>query len=190
MPQDTRDALTAAVQIAGSLHTLISRNLHPQEPAALTLGSFQAGQSHNAIPQKAVLRGNIRYFKSETRELLMNRIDEVATPTARAMGCEASTKYRTIAPPLENDAASVEIMHNAADEMGLAAVQLPKPSMATEDFARYTGRVSGAFAFIGTDEPGKTDMGEHRGLHSPHYDFNDAIIGAAVRLLSAIPWAM
>lgn len=52
--------------------------------------------------------------------------------------------------------------------------------MTGEDFAWYLQKKPGAFAWIGN---GPNEGG--RDLHSPHYDFNDAILPAAASYLAA-----
>jgi metal-dependent amidase/aminoacylase/carboxypeptidase family protein len=53
--------------------------------------------------------------------------------------------------------------------------------MTGEDFAWYLSERPGAFVWIGN---GPTDGG--RDLHSPHYDFNDAIIPAASGFMASV----
>lgn len=48
--------------------------------------------------------------------------------------------------------------------------------MASEDFAFLLEKVPGAYGWIGN---GASDGG--RNLHSPHYDFNDAILPLGVQ---------
>jgi hippurate hydrolase len=53
------------------------------------------------------------------------------------------------------------------------------PAMTGEDFSYFLREVPGAFVWIGN---GPADQG--RELHSPHYDFNDAILPTAARFLA------
>jgi hippurate hydrolase len=53
--------------------------------------------------------------------------------------------------------------------------------MTGEDFAWYLGERPGAFVWIGN---GPADGG--RELHSPHYDFNDAIIPQASGFMASV----
>ena len=54
--------------------TIVSQSIDPQEPSVLTVGSFQAGNANNVIPDEATLKVNIRWFKPEVREKLIARI--------------------------------------------------------------------------------------------------------------------
>ena len=53
-------------------------------------------------------------------------------------------------------------------------------SLASEDFSYYLQQVPGAFALIGG---GPADAAP---LHSPHYDFDDALIDPVARVLIAL----
>ena len=47
---------------------LVSQSIDPQEPSVLTVGSFQAGNANNVIPDTATLKVNIRWFEPAVRE--------------------------------------------------------------------------------------------------------------------------
>lgn len=67
-------------------------------------------------------------------------------------------------------------MSAAAADAGLAAVP-GGPSMASEDFAFMLDARPGAYAWLGARREG-----ENPGLHSPRFDFNDALIPQGARL--------
>ncbi len=85
-PQTTRDPIVLGSRIVTTLQTLISREQNPQDPAVVTVGSFQAGAKHNIIPDQATLLLTIRSYSDETREKLIRGIERIARGEAIAAG--------------------------------------------------------------------------------------------------------
>lgn len=85
-PQTTRDPIVLGSRIVTSLQTLISREQEPQDPAVVTVGSFQAGAKHNIIPDEARLLLTVRSYSDETRAKLIKGIERIAKGEAIAAG--------------------------------------------------------------------------------------------------------
>src|SRR5690606_2979844 len=66
MPNLVLDPVMAAVQVAQSLQSVVSRNLGPLEPAVLSVTQIHGGSADNVIPTKASLRGTVRTFSDAT----------------------------------------------------------------------------------------------------------------------------
>lgn len=99
-PHTTKDPIVIAASIVGRLQTLVSRELDPQEPAVVTVGSFQAGSKHNIIPDEARLQITVRSYKDETRKHLLDGIARIAKGEALAAGMPEDKLPRvTIADP-------------------------------------------------------------------------------------------
>jgi hippurate hydrolase len=64
----------------------VSRELDPQEPAVITVGSFQAGAKHNIIPDEARLQITVRSYADKTRQHLLDGIARIARGEALAAG--------------------------------------------------------------------------------------------------------
>ena len=85
-PQTTKDPIVLGARIVTSLQTLISREQEPQDPAVVTVGSFQGGAKHNIIPDEAKLLLTIRSYSDETRAKLIEGIKRIARGEAIAAG--------------------------------------------------------------------------------------------------------
>lgn len=85
-PQTTRDPIVLGSRIVTSLQTLISREQDPQDPAVVTVGSFQAGAKHNIIPDEAKLLLTVRSYSDETRAKLIEGIKRISRGEAIAAG--------------------------------------------------------------------------------------------------------
>lgn len=139
-PQNAKDPITIGALALIGYQTLVSQSIDPQEPSVLTVGSFQAGNANNVIPEEATLKVNIRWFRPEVREKLIAGIKRVTDAAAMAAGVAPDKMPRYImkgtAGPLINDEEAVRRAEPAirlalGDENSLPA---PAVSMGSEDF--------------------------------------------------------
>ena len=85
-PHTTRDPIVLASRIVTTLQTLVSRENNPQNPAVVTVGSFQAGAKHNIISDEAKLQLTVRSYTPEVRTALLDGIRRIARGEAIAAG--------------------------------------------------------------------------------------------------------
>ena len=85
-PHTTKDPIVLASRIVGALQTLVSRETDPQDPAVVTVGSFQAGSKHNIISDEALLLITVRSYGDETRAKLLDGIKRIARGEAITAG--------------------------------------------------------------------------------------------------------
>ncbi|XWZ92471.1 M20 family metallopeptidase [Azospirillum sp. B2RO_4] len=187
MPHMGTDTIMVGSQIVGAWQTIAARSVHPIDSAVVSVTQFHAGDTWNVLPATAVLRGTVRTFRPEVQDLVQRRMGEVATAIAGGFGVEASLRYERRYPPTTNSAKETELARQAAARVvGEDALDLdPMPSMGAEDFSFMLQKRPGCYIWVGA---GPSDQG--RNLHSPHYDFNDAVlpIGASywVRLAETV----
>src|SRR5207253_2407424 len=91
-PEQTRDPIITGVQIVSALQTISSRNISALDSAVLSVTMFHSGEKENIIPSQAVITGTFRTFLRETHNLIVGRIQEIASGVAAAMGCEVEVK--------------------------------------------------------------------------------------------------
>ena len=173
MPHMGTDTIMVGSQIVSAWQTIASRSVHPIDSAVVSVTQFHAGDTWNVLPGTAVLRGTVRTFRPEVQDLVQRRMGEVATAIAAGFGVEASLRYERRYPPTTNSAAETELARRAAARVvGEEALDLdPMPSMGAEDFSFMLQKRPGCYIWVGA---GPSDQG--RNLHSPHYDFNDAVL--------------
>jgi len=169
MPHLSRDPMVAGAQIVIALQTVVSRNLDPVAQGVVSITQFHGGDADNVIPQEVTLRGTIRSFAPEVRDLLERRIGEIARGVAEAHQVSAGVTYSRGYPPTVNSETETELAAAAAaDVVGEDRVdRAVAPVMGAEDFAYMLEQKPGAYIFMGIgDETAPM-------LHSPDYDFND-----------------
>jgi amidohydrolase len=153
-PELTIDPVVMAAQAVLAYQTIVSRNVDPQSPAVLTVGSIQTGRDNNVIPASAKVLINTRWFKPEVREMLFKRIDEVSKGIAISAGMPPdkmpTTERKGNAGPLVNDPALVEKINPAITALlGQGKVVNNFPSvMGSEDFQEVYADAKTPYVFL------------------------------------------
>jgi len=172
-PESGVDPVLVAAHIATALQSIVSRNVRPVETAVVSVTQIHAGDAYNVIPQTARLSGTARAFSSEILDLIKNNVARIAEGVAAGFGAKASTDFRVIFPPLNNNAQEAEFAAGVcADIVGAESVRRDPPLiLASEDFAFMLNEVPGCYINVGNgDGAGACEV------HNPSYDFNDAAL--------------
>lgn len=178
MPHQGIDPITLAAQIQNGWQTIVSRMVDPTDAAVISITQMIAGDTLNVIPEQAILRGTVRSLMPATQDMLEAEMAHRARHIAEAYHALAEFDYQRRYPATINSGPEVELALAAARNVaGEAHVRtdLP-PSMGAEDFAFMIDEIPGAYIWIGN---GPSEGG--RNLHSPNYQFNDAIIPFGVQ---------
>lgn len=193
-PHKGIDPIMAAIQIAQSWQTIVSRNASPLESVVLSVTQIHSGSATNVIPDEATLIGTVRCFSDAMIDLVERRMQTIAQHVAAAFDATVDFEFKRNYPPLVNHPKETAF---AADVMraivGAENVdQQVEPTMGAEDFAYFLQAKPGCYVFIGNGDGAHREMGHGLGpcnLHNPSYDFNDDLlpIGATywVRLAEA-----
>ncbi len=85
-PHTTIDPIVQAAQLVLALQTIVAREVKPQEPAVVTVGSIHGGTKHNIIPDECHLQITVRSYADDIRKLLLESIERKAKGIAIAAG--------------------------------------------------------------------------------------------------------
>ena len=153
-----------------ALQTVVSRNIHPLDPAVVTVGAFNAGIASNVIPERAEMVITIRSFDPAVRDKLEERIRGVAVGQAASYGMTATIEYTRGYDATVNHKAETDFVRDLAKKVvgpeNLAEIE--RPMMGAEDFGYFLAERPGTYFFLGTART-KNDPP----LHHPKFDFND-----------------
>jgi amidohydrolase len=184
MPHEARDPIVAAANAVVALQSVVARSIDPMQAAVVTVGSLQAGSAPNVIPEVATLRGTMRSFDDDVRQILRRRVREVLEGTAAAAGCRLDYVLHPGYPTVVNDADAVaRVRRHAALVAGDANVVEPAPMAAAEDFAYFLREAPGAFVFVGA---GNTARGITAPHHAPQFDIDESALPIGTELLVRI----
>src|SRR5690606_5058058 len=70
-PHKTVDPVVMAAATTLRLQTIVSREVAMNDAAVISIGALQAGSSPNVIPDRAVLRLDVRTFEAPVRERVL-----------------------------------------------------------------------------------------------------------------------
>lgn len=173
MPHLANDVIVASSQMVTALQTITSRCLSPSDPAVVSVTQINAGNVWNILPEKASLRGTMRFLRPEIQEKIETSMTRLVSGIAAAHDVRADVKFIYVNPPTINTATEADICLSVA--RGILGEDKVRnnmsPSMAAEDFSYMLGRCPGCYVWLGNG----TGV-----LHSARYDFNDAILSMGV----------
>ena len=191
MPETGVDPIFIAHHIYSGLQTILTREIPATKPAVITIGKFVAGDAPNIIPGEAVMEGTFRYLDKEMGEMVIARMNEIVTSTAKTFRGEAELIELSSVPPLtnNNDLAN-ELTGYMKDIVGERGVYLYEGGgMGSEDFASFSHEVPSLYIILGAGAKNEnTEFGEP--MHNEKVVFNEDILptGAAIHAYSAIMW--
>jgi hippurate hydrolase len=179
-PHTTKDPVIVGAAIVTAVQTLVSRNVNPQTPAVVTVGSFQAGAKHNIISDEAKLLLTVRSYDDETRTMLLDGIERIAKAQAMAFGAPEPEIFMEpdYTPSIYNDpdlAATADAAISAA--IGAENVGQVPPVMGGEDFSQYgrtDAKIPSLLFWVGAVAPDKWEAAQDSALdlpslHSPFF---------------------
>ncbi|MFG6486712.1 amidohydrolase [Roseateles sp. BYS78W] len=177
-PQATIDPIAMAARFVTDVQAVISREKDPREFGVITVGAFQAGTVGNIIPDQAVLRGTIRSYLPEVREVLLAGLRRTAQHVAAASG--APEPEITITPgvgAVMNDDGVIHRVEAAIKgSLGADKVLVAKPATASEDFSVYALLgIPSLFMHFGVYPPERVEAAARPGAtplpynHSPQF---------------------
>ena len=174
-PHETKDPIIAAIGIAQTLQTIVSRSRNPNDKLVVSVTQIHAGSTDNVTPENAYINGTVRTFDKMVQDMVIKRMEEIVAGHALSFGVDCKLRYEKGYPPTINSPENVEIAALAAKD--ISGVNMVDDNagqeMGAEDFSYLLEKRPGAYLFLG--------IGEAAGLHNTNYDFNDdaSIYGAS-----------
>ena len=168
MPHLAVDTTLVAAQILVNLNLIVSRSIDPLKRVVVTAGTFKTDSSAlNVIANTVELEGSVRSLDEDMRDLVQERLHQVAEGTAAANQCEITIEYERGYPITDNNEEATQHAISVASSVSEVDTDTP-PIMPSEDFAYMLMEKPGAFIFLGN--------GDSQMLHNPEYIFDDEAI--------------
>ena len=176
-PWSSVDPIVVSAQIINNLQTIVSRNLNITEnPGVVTIGSIQAGNRSNIIPEQVDMLGTIRTLSADDEKMFIERVKEVATKTAESAGATAEVKIPLSIryPVTYNDPALTQKMLPTLQRVAGAENVLLRPAVTgAEDFSFFQEKVPGLFIFLGGMPKGQKPE-EAPSHHTPDFFIDES----------------
>ncbi len=184
-PHTTKDPVVLAARIVGSLQTLTSRELDPQDAAVVTVGAIHGGSKHNIISDEVTMLLTVRSFSDATRKKMLDGIRRIAKGEAIAAGMpddkmpevfvneDEFTPSTFNTPELTSKMATLFKQKFGEDRV----IQAP-PVMGGEDFSQYyradKANIQSLIFWVGGVPQSEIDAAKAAGkqlpsLHSPYW---------------------
>jgi len=181
LPHQALDPVPIASLIVLALQTLVSRETSPFQSTVVTIGTIQAGQAFNVIPETVSLSGTVRAFTDEDRERLLRRIAELAQGIAAAFGATASMELKAGCPPVVCDPAMSDLVRRAVNESSGVELIEPEPLTVGDDVGLFLRRVPGCYFLLGAGDPAGGVSAPH---HHPDFDLDESCLPIGVEVLA------
>ncbi len=178
-PEDGRNPAGAIARVICSLPALAdAKRWHGL--TLITVIQVRVGErAFGTSPGYGELLLTLRGEREEEFRQLLEQTRSLAREEALRDGLELSCSCQDSFPATFNHATCAARVRRAAEETGIPLVRQSELFRASEDFGWYTRAIPGAIFYLGSGE-------NCPGLHTPEYDFPDALIPVAVRLFQRL----
>jgi hippurate hydrolase len=177
-PEKTIDPVVMAAATVMRLQTVVSREIAMTDDAVVTVGSLQAGRSANVIPNKAVLKLNIRTFNDGVLDQVVSSIRRIVNITSGAPKPPKIAMLDHFPPTVNDEDATQKVAEALRQRLGAEQVQPAGPASASEDFSVIprAWNVPSVYWFVGGTDPQKYAEAKKTGSlnelpsnHSPEF---------------------
>jgi len=176
-PQAGKDPIVLAAEFVLVAQTIVSRQIDPQQPAVLTVGTIHGGTKNNIIPDEVKMGLTLRTYSIAVRDQIVAAIKREADGLATGYGIPADRMptvnvVESTPVTLNDDAMAERVRTSAVAALGKERVGNATAIMASEDVGLYTldGKIPGVMYWLGAADPGKLVESRKTGvpLPSPH----------------------
>jgi amidohydrolase len=183
-PHMTVDPVVTASQIITSLQTIVSRNVPPLKSAVVSVTTLDGGEAYNVIPPVVNLRGTIRTFDPDVRELVLERFRQITTGLAQAFNCEIDIFLEHLSPAVVNDENVTLRVQEVVKQLSVDAdLDTDHRLMVSEDMSLMMQSIPGCYFLVGSANPEK---GLDAGHHHPRFDFDEQVLPRASALMAGV----
>ncbi len=155
-PNEAIDPIAPAAAIIQALQQVVAKELHPADPAVVSINSIHSGvEGLKIIPGELRMTGSVKTLSPEARAYLLARIPALCEGIAASMRCEADVVLSGGPPPLLCDPDWTARAQRVGEMLfGAENVRdIPLPSLCSEDFSYFMEGRRGVFVRIGSRDP-------------------------------------
>jgi len=173
-PEAGKDPIVLAAEFVLVAQTIVSRQIDPQQPAVLTVGTIHGGTKSNIIPDEVTMGLTLRTYSVAQRDQILAAIRRTANGLAEAYGIPADhmpvVTVTEGAPATLNDAALTERLRaSAAAALGEDRVLEARAIMGSEDVGLFSldGKIPATMYWLGAADPAKLAESRKTGVALP-----------------------
>ena len=178
-PQSGKDPIVLAAEFVLVAQTIVSRQIDPQQPAVLTVGTIHGGTRNNIIPDEVTLGLTLRTYSPAVRDQILADVRRTANGLAEAYGIPEdrmpTVTVTESTPATFCDPALAERLRAAATAaLGKDHVLEAHAVMGSEDVGLFSldGKIPAVMYWLGAADANKLEESLKSGvplpsLHSP-----------------------
>lgn len=176
-PQAGKDPIVLAAEFVLVAQTIVSRQIDPQQPAVLTIGTIHGGTKNNIIPDEVTLGLTLRTYSAAVQDQIVAAVRRTANGLAAAYGIPADrmpivTTGEGSPATINDPALAARLRAPLVTALGKEHVLDATAVMASEDVGRFTldGAIPGVMIWLGAADPAQLAESRISGvpLPSPH----------------------
>jgi len=173
-PEAGKDPIVLAAEFVLVAQTIVSRQIDPQQPAVLTVGTIHGGTKNNIIPDEVTLGLTLRTYSAAERDQIIAAVRRTAKGLADAYGIPADrmptvTVGESTAATINDPALAERVRASAAAALGQQRVQEARAVMGSEDVGLFSldGKIPAAMYWLGASDPDKLAESRKSGVALP-----------------------
>lgn len=175
-PQNGKDPILMAAEFIVLAQSIVSRQVDPQQPAVLTVGTIHGGAKRNIIPEEVTMGLTLRTYSDKVRDQIIEAIRRTAEGVAVGYGMPSdrmpivTVSQTEITPVTYNDPALAERLRDiAVKTLGANRVETAESIMGSEDVGLLSldGKIPEVMFRLGAADPGKLAHARETGVPLP-----------------------
>ncbi len=175
-PQNGKDPVFMAAEFVVLAQSIVSRQVDPQQPAVLTVGTIHGGTKRNIIPEEVTMGLTLRAYSDQVRDQMIAAIRRTADGVASGYGVPldrmpiVAVSQTESTPSIYNDPALAERLRKVAvATLGVEHVEVAQSTMGSEDVGLFSldGKIPLAVFVLGAVDPIKLAHSKQSGVPLP-----------------------
>ena len=181
-PEGGIDSLLVGTEIVQAINYIIPRQVSANKQAVITVGAFNSGNIHNVVPDTAEIKGTVRTYDQEVRNLIENRIKTMTEGICSAYSATCKVEYGGGYGSVVNTENLNQFFKKTAKKYipDLKITEM-EPLMGGEDFSEFSKIAPSHFVGIGA----KPKEGEKYGGHHPKFVVDEDCLPIGTALYAA-----
>ena len=190
-PQNGKDPVLMAAEFVVLAQSIVSRQIDPQQPAVLTVGTIHGGAKRNIIPEEVTMGLTLRAYSDKVRDQIIADVRRTAEGIAVGYGVPAdrmpivNVSQTEITPATYNDVSLAERLRAVAVAgLGAEHVEEAQSLMGSEDVGLFSldHKIPAMMFFLGAADPDKLAHAKETGvpLPGPHSPLFAPVYGPTI----------
>jgi hippurate hydrolase len=173
-PEAGKDPIVLAAEFVLMAQTIVSRQIDPQQPAVLTVGTIHGGTKNNIIPDEVTMGLTLRAYSPAVRDQIVADVRRTAKGLAEAYGIPPglmpTVTMGESTPVTFNDVALAERLRAVSvATLGKDRVLQAQSVMGSEDVGAFSldGKIPTVMYHLGASDPEKLAQSRKSGVPLP-----------------------